>query len=88
MSDERLLCLPARVAVGAVASVDAAPLEAFVDSRPSNVHVQFTYLCEVVHRDSLSRMNDFLGGIFALAFLAGILAYVGPLVVDILGHIF
>jgi hypothetical protein len=37
---------------------------------------------------TLSRMNDFLGGLFALAFLAGVLSYVGPLVADILGHIF
>jgi hypothetical protein len=33
-------------------------------------------------------MNDFLGGVFALAFLWGILSYVGPMVADILGHIF
>jgi hypothetical protein len=30
-------------------------------------------------------MNDFLGGLFALFFLLGILAYIGPLVADLLG---
>lgn len=33
-------------------------------------------------------MNDFIGGAFALMFLIGILSYIGPLVADILGHIF
>ena len=33
-------------------------------------------------------MNDFLGGLFALFFLLGILAYLGPLMADILGAIF
>jgi hypothetical protein len=32
-------------------------------------------------------MNDLLGGLFALTLLAGILAYVGPLIADILGFI-
>lgn len=32
-------------------------------------------------------MNDFLGGLFALAFLAGIVSYVGPMIADLLGFI-
>lgn len=32
-------------------------------------------------------MNDFIGGAFALMFLLGILAYVAPMVADLVGFI-
>jgi hypothetical protein len=32
-------------------------------------------------------MNDFIGGAFALMFLLGILAYLAPLIADLIGAI-